>query len=120
MFLFLKLPPELVKIILAYADIKCRNGVYIGQISKTDLRRETLQNIPSKIYERNTPFRFPPTYTVYVSFKSVMSLLYAELDLDEYLDENDANYYSYVFTNSYYTIDINNRIINYHDDHIVL
>lgn len=41
----MKLPPELLQIICEYADVKCRNGVYMSQIAKTDPRRDILQKI---------------------------------------------------------------------------
>ena len=39
------LPQEILGIICEYADVKCRNGVYIGQIAATDPRRDLLGNI---------------------------------------------------------------------------
>lgn len=48
-----KLPQEILDIICEYADVKCRNGVYICQISKNDQRYDILRKIPSKKFHLN-------------------------------------------------------------------
>jgi hypothetical protein len=54
------LPQEILDIICEYADVKCRNGMYIGQISKTDPRRNLLRNIAKiGVFEnKNTQLKY--------------------------------------------------------------
>jgi hypothetical protein len=47
-FAFAQLPIDIIHHILSYTDtIKLRNGKYMNQISKTDVRYELLQEIPA-------------------------------------------------------------------------
>jgi hypothetical protein len=95
----MKLPQELLQIIYEYADMKCRNGVYISQIGKTDPRRETVQKIKRIQQVDNTPRSF-------VILQKCLIVCFS----DRYSNTSVDEYYVYSF--NYHEINID-YYVNY-------
>lgn len=91
------LPPEILKIICEYADVKCRNGRYMTQISATDPRRAILKTIPQKDIRGSKNIDGDMCYCVFVRKKNVrhrFSIDYFETSKN---NEDNTNYYHYTF-----------------------
>ena len=110
---FKKLPEELQKIILEFANVKYRNGEYSSQIMKTDLRYNALMTIKQPIFIKTDLYNSPSNnYTI--GFH-----LSCNLHINNYLR---IHFICYYFTNDEpkkmysgcYTYYIGNNYINHY------
>lgn len=108
------LPPEILNVICEYAGVKCRNGKYMNQISKTDPRLNILRTIPQKqFYERKNKYG-DSVYNVIVYLDDKNTIDYFEMWKN---DEENCNFYDYKYFTSIgftrYTINTNKQIKSY-------
>ena len=126
-----KIPFEVEQIIMMYANVKLRNGIYMTQIEKTDPRYNIVKNIPKiETNTMNLHNKTLITYSVYLKnhvkitfnteeyekvFKFNHQYVYQCIIMNNYLENIEIHTtkgkYLYYFKNNLYHYEINDNSI---------